>query len=165
LNDVMPSGKFLLADLGPLKIGRPENWEVTAPQQKGQYLTIAPRAGVVSNGVGYGVMINGVSPKDQKATIDQITDEIVSALQGSSGDLKPVGEARSVQVAGVSGRTVDMQSTSPFPDAKGQSQKERDRLVTVPRPDGSVIFMVFVAPESDYALLDPTFQRMIESIQ
>jgi len=165
LNDVMPSGKFLVADLGPLKIGRPENWEVTAPQQKGQYLTIAPRAGVVSNGVGYGVMINGVSPKDQKATIDQITDEIVSALQGSSGDLKPVGEARSVQVAGVSGRTVDMQSTSPFPDAKGQSQKERDRLVTVPRPDGSVIFMVFVAPESDYALLDPTFQRMIESIQ
>jgi len=165
LNDVMPSAKFLLADLGPLKMSRPENWEVIAPQQKGQYLIIAPRAGVVSNGVGYGVMINGVSPKDQKMTIDQVTDEIVSALQSNSGDLKAVGKAGDVQIAGVRGRTVDMQSTSPFPDAKGQSQRERDRLVTVPRPDGSVIFMVFVAPESEFDRLDPTFQKMLQSVQ
>jgi len=165
LNDVMPSGTFLLADLGPLKISRPENWEVIAPQQKGQYLTIAPRAGVVKDGVGYGVMINGVARRDQKVSIDQVTDEIVNALQGSSGDLKAMGKARSVQVGGVSGRTVEMQSTSPFPDANGQPQRERDELVTIPRPDGSVIFMVFVAPESDYARLDPTFQKMIESVQ
>ena len=165
LNDVMPSGKFVQADLGPLKTVRPENWEVVAPQQKGQYLTIAPRAGVVTNGVGYGVMINGISPKDQKMTIDQLTDEIVSALQSSSSDLKTVGQARDVQVAGVRGRTVDMQSTSPFPDAKGQSQRERDRLVTIPRQDGSVIFLVFVAPESDYERLSPTFERMLQSVQ
>ncbi len=165
LNDVMPSSKFLLADLGPLKISRPENWDVIAPQQKGQSLTIAPRAGVVSNGVGYGVVINGVSTKDQQMTIDQVTDEIVRTLQSGSSDLQTVGKASDIKVGGVRGRTVNMQSTSPFPDGKGRSQKERDRLVTIPRPDGSVIFMVFVAPESDYERLNPTFERMLQSVQ
>ena len=58
-----------------------------------------------------------------------------------------------------------MQSTSLFPDATGQSQKERDRLVTIPRPDGSVIFMVFIAPESEFERLSPTFERMLKSLQ
>jgi len=165
LNDVTPSSKFVLADLGPLKMVRPENWEVIAPQQKGQSLTIAPRAGVVSNGVGYGVVINGVSSKDQQMTIDQATDEIVRSLQSGSSDLQTMGKATDVTVAGVRGRIVNMQSTSPFPDAKGQSQKERDRLVTIPRQDGSVIFMVFVAPEQDYERLSPTFERMLQSVQ
>jgi beta-barrel assembly-enhancing protease len=164
-NDVMPSSKFLLADLGPLKIVRPDNWDVIAPQQKGQSLTIAPRAGIASSGVGYGVVINGVSAKDQQMTIDQVTDEIVRTLQSGSSDLQTVGKAADVRVGGARGRTVNMQSTSPFPDAKGHSQKERDRLVTVPRSDGSVIFMVFVAPESDYERLSPTFEKMLQSVQ
>ena len=165
LNDVTPSSKFLLADLGPLKIVRPENWDVIAPKQQGQALTIAPRAGVVSSGIGYGVVINGVAAKDQQLTIEQATDEIVRTLQSGSSDLHTVGTATDVEVAGVRGRAVNMQSTSPFPDTKGQSQKERDRLVTLPRPDGSVIFMVFVAPESDYDRLRPTFERMLQSVQ
>ena len=165
VNDVTPSSKFLLADLGPLKISRPENWDVIPPQEKGQSLTIAPRAGVVSNGVGYGVVVNGVSPKDQQMTIDQVTDEIVRALQSGSSDMQTVGKATEVKVAGVRGRTVNMQSTSPFPDAKGQAQKERDKLVTIPRQDGSVIFLVFVAPESDYERLSPTFEKMLQSVQ
>ena len=165
LNDVTPSSKFLLADLGPLKIVRPENWDVIAPKQQGQALTIAPRAGVVSSGIGYGVVINGVAAKDAQMTIEQATDEIVRTLQSGSSDLHTVGTATDVEVAGVRGRAVNMQSTSPFPDTKGQSQKERDRLVTLPRPDGSVIFMVFVAPESDYDRMKPTFERMLQSVQ
>jgi hypothetical protein len=165
LKDVMPSSKFVSADLGPMKIARPENWDVIAPPQKGQSLTIAPRAGVVSNGVGYGVVINGVTAKDQSMTIDQVTDEIVRSLQSGSSDMQTIGKATDVKVAGVRGRTVNMQSTSPFPDAKGQAQKERDKLVTIPRQDGSVIFLVFVAPESDYERLSPTFEKMLQSVQ
>ncbi len=121
--------------------------------------------GIVSNGIGYGVVISGVSSKRQKATIDQMTAEIVRNLQSGGGDLQTVGKAKSIKVAGVRGRSVTMQSTSPFPDAKGQSQKERDRLVTIPRPDGSVIFLVFVAPESEFERLTPTFERMLKSVQ
>jgi hypothetical protein len=37
--------------------------------------------------------------------------------------------------------------------------------VTIPRQDGTVIFIVFVAPEHDYNRLSPTFERMLKSMQ
>jgi Zn-dependent protease with chaperone function len=164
-NDVMPSSTFQDADLGPMKIVRPDNWGVIAPQQQGQSLIIAPRAGIVGNGIGYGVVINGVSSQRNNANIDQMTAEIVRSLQSGGGDLQPLGKTTRIKVAGVRGRSVNMQSTSPFPDAKGQSQKERDRLVTIPRPDGSVVFLVFVAPESEFQRLSPTFDKMLKSVR
>jgi Zn-dependent protease with chaperone function len=164
-NDVMPSSRLVTADLGPVKMVRPENWGVIAPQQQGQSLIIAPRAGIVSNGIGYGVVINGVSSQGKTANIDRMTAEIVRSFQSGGGDLQPVGKTTRIKVAGVRGRSVNMQSTSPFPDGKGQPQKERDRLVTIPRPDGSVIFLVFVAPESEFERLGPTFDKMLKSVQ
>ena len=120
---------------------------------------------MVSNGIGYGVVINGAASKERNATIDQKTAEIVRSLQSGGGDLHSVGKAAPIRVAGLRGRAVNIQSTSPFPDAHGQSQKETDRLITVPRPDGSVIFLVFVAPESEFQRLSPTFDRMLKSVQ
>ena len=164
-NDVIPSSNLVAADLGPIKIVRPENWGVIAPQQQGQSLIIAPRAGVISNGIGYGVVINGASSQGKTTDIDQMTADIVRSLQSGGGDLQPVGKTSRIKVAGVRGGSVNMQSTSPFPDAKGQPQKERDRLVTIPRTDGSVIFLVFVAPEAEYERLSPTFNKMIKSVR
>lgn len=163
--DVMPSSTFLNADLGPMKMVRPENWGVIGPQQQGQSLIIAPRAGIVGNGIGYGVVINAVSSQRNNGNIDQMTAEIVHNLQSGGGDLQPVGKTTRIKVAGVRGRAVNMQSTSPFPDAKGQSQKERDRLVTIPRPDGSVVFLVFVAPDAEFQRLGPTFDKMLKSVR
>ena len=163
--DVAPSSNFVLADLGLVQIVRPQNWKVIAPQQEGQPITIAPQAGLVESGVGYGVVLNAVSPKDKAMTIDQITDQLVRAMQGGGGDLQPLGKASEIKVAGVSGRSLNLLSTSPFPDGKGQPQKERDRLVTVPRQDGVIIYMVFVAPEADVNRVNATFERMLKSVQ
>jgi hypothetical protein len=165
LSDVMPSSNFQLIDLGPMKIARPANWEIIPPKQKGQALTIAPREGIAPTGVGYGVMINAVAVNNRQATIDQVTEAIVRAIEGTSGETRAVGKPAEIQVAGTRGRTVHLQSTSDFPDANGQAQKERDQLVTIPRPDGSVIYLVFVAPESDFQSLNPTFEKMLQSVQ
>ncbi len=165
LKNVMPSSRLVAYDLGPMKIVRPENWDVIDPQQQGQALTIAPRAGIVTNGFGYGVSINGVSGSGRNATIDEMTAKIVSSLQSGDSDLKTIGDPTPISVAGVRGRSVIMQSTSPFVDAKGQSQKERDWLVTIPRQDGSVFYLVFVAPESEFRYFRPTFEKMLKSVQ
>lgn len=166
LQDVMPSGSFQEANLGPMSISRPENWDVITPQQQGGSVTIAPRAGLVSNGVGYGVVINGVKPQDGSNTnIDDITRQLVQSMQTGGNDLQASGSPQKITVAGVSGRSVKLQSTSPFPNSKGQSQKERDWLVTVPQQDGSVLYMVFVAPESEFDRLKPTFQTMLRSVK
>ena len=163
-NDVMPSSKFVLVDIGHLQMVRPGNWATIAPQKEGESVTIAPRAGVVSNGIGYGVVINEVPPTGKNATIDQVTADLVRKFQ-SGGDLQQLGKVTEIVVAGVRGRSVNLQSTSPFPDANGRAQKERDRLLTIPRPDGSVVYMVFVTPESEINRLGPTYDRMLRSVQ
>ena len=165
LDDVMPSSKFQLLDLGPIKIARPENWEIFPPKKQGQALTIAPREGMAQNGVAYGVVINAVDVTDKQATIDQVTEAIVRAIEGSEGETQAIGNPADIQIAGAHGRTVHMQSISEFPAANGAAQKERDQLVTIPRPDGTVIYLVLVAPESDFKSLTPTFEKMLQSVQ
>ena len=56
-------------------------------------------------------------------------------------------------------------SASPIPAANGQAQLEWDWLVTVPQHNGSVVFMVFVAPQSEFAQFQPTYEAMLKSVQ
>ena len=83
---------------------------------------------------------------------------------GGSGS-QALGSPQPLQVAGVQGRSVALQSASPYPDANGQPQKERDWLVTVPHSDGSVIFMVFIAPHSEFDRFQPTYEAMLKSLR
>jgi hypothetical protein len=134
------------------------------PKQRGQSITIGPPAGVSAKGIGYGAVINGVAPPHgERMGIDDVTRMLVQEMKQNSG-LEPVGEAQPVTVGGVEGRSVDLQSMSPFLAANGQPQKERDWLVTVPRGDGSVIFIVFVAPQPDFDRFRPTYEAMMRSV-
>lgn len=114
--------------------------------------------------MGYGVLLNGVAlPKGERVSIDDVTSRLVQDMQQNNG-LQPVDNAQPISVGGIQGRSVNLQSTSPFPAAHGQPQKERDWLVTVPQRDGSVIFMIFVAPESEFVRFQPTYQAMLKSV-
>jgi Zn-dependent protease with chaperone function len=160
---VQPS-KMVSANLGPMKIQHPENWPVALPEQQGQFVTIAPKAGVTSSGVGYGVLLNGAPPPDQRMSIDDLTAALIKQIQ-QSNELEQLGPPQAITVGGVEGRSTFLRSPSPIPDANGQPQKERDWLVTVPRRDGSMIYMIFVATEADFEKLKPTFDAMLKSAQ
>jgi beta-barrel assembly-enhancing protease len=165
LQSVLPSSRLVTSDLGPLKIAHPDNWQVIAPAQRGQDVRIAPATGISGNALGYGVAINGIKPQNgQTMNLDQLTAELVRAMR-SGGDLSPLGNAEPISVAGVQGRSVAMQSTSPFPDENGQPQKERDWLVTVPLSDGSLVYFVFVAPQSEFERFRPSYENMLKSLQ
>ena len=164
LASVLPSSRLVTSDLGTMTISRPDNWQLTKPTQRGESVEIAPPAGVVANNVGYGVVLDAVKPRSGQS-IDQVTNELVNVLESTGSQLQPVGSPEPITVAGVQGRSVIMQSTSPFPDAHGQPQKERDWLVTVPRPDGSVLWLVFVAPEAQFDQFRPTFDSMLKSVR
>ena len=165
LQSVLPSARLVTADLGPMKIARPDNWQIFPPKQQGDSLTIAPQAGLAGDGIGYGVVINGgAPPKGQRMNIDEMTAEVVRGMQSRNG-LQPQGNPQPITVAGVQGRSVAMQSTSPFADPSGQPQKERDWLVTIPQRDGSVIYLVFVAPQSEFDRFRPTYESMLKSVQ
>jgi hypothetical protein len=46
-----------------------------------------------------------------------------------------------------------------------QTLQERDWLVTTQRADGSVIYLVFIAPEKDFPKLHSTFEQMLRSFK
>jgi hypothetical protein len=165
LQSVLPSQRTELAELGPMKIQRPENWQVTLPEQQGQFVTIAPEPGITKGGVGYGVLLNSTGTKrGQRLGIDAMTSKLIQRIQ-ESNKLEQLSNPQPITVGGIEGRSTFLQSQSPFLDAHGQPQKERDWMVTVPQRDGSVLFMIFVAPQSDFARFQPTFEAMLKSAQ
>jgi len=164
LSSVLPSARMVTSDLGPFMISRPENWQLMSAGQ-GADLFIAPRAGVTGKAIGYGVAIDSVPPREQGLSIDQITADLVRSFENGGHNMHALGSAQPITVAGMQGRSVMMESVSPFPDAQGQSQKERDWLVTVPRSDGSAVFLVFVAPQSQFDRFRPAFESMLRSVR
>jgi len=165
MQNVFPSQRLVNTDLGPMKLSRPDNWQVAMPRQQGESVTIAPQAGVTQNGIGYGVIINAVAPpQGEQMSSDELTRQLVQQIERGNG-AKQAGSVQSISFGGVQGRSIPLQSTSPFPASNGQQQAERDWLVTAPRPDGSLVYFVFVAPESEFERFRPTFEAMLRSVQ
>jgi len=164
LEKVLPSRRMASADLGPLKIQHPENWPVTLPEQQGQFVTIAPQAGITKDGVGYGVLLNGAPAPGQRMSIDDMTASLIQQIQ-QKNQLEQLGKPQPITVGRIEGRATMLRSASPFPDASGQAMAERDLLITVPMRDGSLVFMIFVAAEPDFDHLKPTFEAMLNSVQ
>ena len=165
LQRIMPSPQMVSAKLGPMSIDRPANWTVSLPEQRGQFVTIAHELALTPHGVGYGVLLNGVAgPKGQRMSIDEMTVALIRQIQ-QKNELQVLSDPEAITVGGVEGRSTFLSSPSPLPDGNGGSQVERDWLVTIPRPDGSLIFMIFVAPETDFERFQQTYAAMVQSVQ
>lgn len=162
LQNVLPSQNMVNANLGPLTINHPENWQVTLPEQQGQFVSIAPEAGMTNRGVGYGVLLNGAMGPGGRMDLDQINSMLIQKISDRT-QLKQMSEAQPITVAGVEGRSTMLESPSIFPDANGGPQLEKDWLVTLPRSDGAIIFMIFLAPTSQFDQFKPTFEAMLKT--
>jgi hypothetical protein len=111
------------------------------------------------------VVVNGIAPPNgERKGIDEITRALVQDLQQNSG-LQPTGDPQPITVGGIESRSVILQSTSPFAAPDGQPQKEQDWLVTVPQHDSSVLFIIFVAPQSDFPRFQSTYEAMLNSVR
>ena len=60
---------------------------------------------------------------------------------------------------------MDLIGNSPLHDQSGQPKQERDWLVAVMRRDGSLLYIVSIAPDKDFEGLRPTFEQMLKSLQ
>ena len=163
ISDVRPSSNFRTADLGALKMDRPENWDVIGGQQSSA--TIAPRAGVSGGAVAYGAVIRAGRAPAANLSMDQLTAAIVQSLRSSDSNMKQVGDIQPITVDGISGRSVELETISPMATADGKPQRERDWLVAVPRGQTDAIFLVFVSPLSNFDELRSAFERMLLSVR
>jgi beta-barrel assembly-enhancing protease len=162
-SSVQPSGTLRNFSHRDFQISYPENWQVFGDQNSA--VTIAPQNGVSQNAVAYGVMINNYQPEDSKASLDQATHELLASLRQSNPDLRAIGHDEDIRVNGVAGKSVDLVGTSPIQDQNVRATRERDWLVALMRPDGSLLYVVSIAREKDFESLRPTFEQMLRSIK
>jgi beta-barrel assembly-enhancing protease len=144
-------------------ISYPDNWQVFGDQNSS--VTIAPQNGVSQNAVSYGVMINTYQPEDANTSLDRATHELLASLHDSNPDLRAIGQDENIRINGVAGKSVDLIGASPLHDQNGRAIQERDWLVTVMRRDGSLLYVVSIAPDKDFQSLRPTFEQMLKSLQ
>jgi Zn-dependent protease with chaperone function len=157
---VRPSNKFIEMHQSGVSIAYPANWNAASAQNS---VTIAPEAGVRQNAIAYGVVLSAV--RDSNAgSLDQVAQDLADSLQKSNPGMRQGGDIRSIEVNGTPGRAVDLASNSPI-QQNGTPLPERDRLVVVPGPGGEYVYLIFISPERDVAALQPTFQRMLDSVR
>jgi len=162
-DDVTPSGNLKVFNHNEYQVSYPENWQVFGDQSSN--VTIAPKSGVSQNAVALGVMIANYQPEQSSASLDTATHELLASLRQSNPDLKQIGHAETIRANGVAGRSVDLVGSSPIKDAQGKALEERDWVVTMPRRDGTVLYMVFISPDKDFGTMRPTFEAMLRTLQ
>lgn len=160
-SDIQPSGQWRALNAGVFSMQYPANWQV---YQNGRVsLLVAPPAGVAQNAIAYGVLIGGYAGRGEG--LDQATQQIVAALERNNPGMRPSGNAGAVNLNGAPAIRLDLAGQSPVSDSSGSPLPERDVLVTTQRSDGSVIWMLFIAPEPQFNAMRPIFQQMISSLQ
>ena len=161
--DVSPSANMKAFSHNEYQISYPENWQVFGDQSSN--VTIAPSSGVSQNAVTYGVMIANYQPESSGTSLDAATHELLASLKQSNPDLKQIGHDEVVRVNGVAGKSVDLIGSSPVKDAQGKPLEERDWLVTLPRKDGSLLYLVYICPDKDFGTMRPAFEAMLRSVK
>jgi len=160
LEQVRPSSDFVQAHGNGFSISYPSNWATASGQNS---LTIAPKAGVGQNAIAYGVVVSSMQDTNA-SSLDQAAQDLIQNLQQSNPGMRPTGSVHSTSVNGMQGRELDLTSGSPI-QQNGSPLPERDRLVVLPTSNGNYLYLIFITPERDFAALEPTFERMLESLR
>jgi Zn-dependent protease with chaperone function len=151
-----PQGNWQTLQGDGFSIEYPGNWKSAS---SGRSALIAPPAGVGSqNEVGYG-MLSGSFQPPQLGEISAETDQLVTQLKQQNPQMEPSG-ASDVVVNGVRGRSVEATNNG----AAGGGT-ERDWLVALPEPSGTLRYVIFVAPNADFQALRPIYERMLQTLK
>ena len=159
--EISPSGNFNQYRHNAFTMQYPSNWQATGDQNSG--VTIAPPAAVDQGQIAYGVIIGGAQDPNA-STLDQAMQDLVQNLEQSNPGLQSSGRIQDIEVNGLRGRAINLRGTSPI-QQNGQSLPERDWLIGLPRPEGGLLYIVFVAPENQFSQLSSTYQAMLNSLQ
>ena len=156
---IKPSGNFAQHEGQGYTVSYPDNWKVNGDQNT---TIIAPPSGASDTGIAYGVVM-GTKPDSGGASLDEATRQLAEGLAQDNPGMKVSGEPRNIDVNGTQGRSLELLGNSPL-QLNGKALPERDLLVAVPRPQGGLVYLVFISPDRDYNQLHPTYLKMLDSL-
>jgi Zn-dependent protease with chaperone function len=148
-------------------IAYPNNWRAYAAS-RGYGVVIAPPSCIQSTtgggqNIACGVIVNHYEPFDAGSdfSLQEATDDLVAQIRRSSPHLREgVGREQRQQVDGARGLAVVLQGVSPV-----TGEQERVRVVTRELLDDHVLYALFVTPSDEASRLEPTFDRMVDSLR
>ena len=154
-----PSTRFTTYNEGDVfRISVPSNWREMASETQ---VTFAPEGGygainqqsVFTHGVQVGLARN------ETHDLRQATDEFLQSLaQSNRGMSRPSGYSR-VNISGRSGlRTVVANDSD-------NTGRERLAVYTTEMADGTLFYMIGVAPENEYGAYDRIFAQIASSVR
>ena len=157
--DVAPSPELKIFQGGDFSISYPANWQVAAGQNSA---TFAPAAGVGQNAIAYGVIVSSAENVDT-TSLNDATQGLIQNLEDTNPGLRVYESPRKIQVSGRDALSTMLEGSSPIRQGD-QPLPERDWLVTLARPAGGMMHIVFIAPENHFSQLQPTYQKMLDSL-
>jgi beta-barrel assembly-enhancing protease len=157
--EIKPSDHLTRHDGQGFTIYYPDNWKVAGDSST---TMIVPSSGAGQNGISYGVIVGNQASGG--GSLDEATQKLAQGMQQDNPGMKISGEMKSVDVKGTQGRSLELSGKSPLM-LNGEPLPERDWLVTLPRPQGGLVYLVFVSPERDFNQLHPMYQKMLDSLQ
>ncbi|MDA2928636.1 M48 family metallopeptidase [Acidobacteria bacterium AH-259-O06] len=165
---------------GLFRIRYPENW-LPFEAARGSAVTIVPRGGVVDLGKGeesviYGVIVNHYDRSEDAArerhgksrgpfpgrtALERASNDIVNQILQANSYLRPVSNSdRKRFIDGERALSVVLSGESSV-----TRQEEQVTLLTRLLPDGHAIYLLLIAPASEYEELSRVFDRMISSLK
>jgi beta-barrel assembly-enhancing protease len=155
-----PSSRYRsYSELGLVRLSVPDNWQEIAEQGS---IWFAPRGGFASTN-GQSVFTHGVEigvEQTRSRNLQQATNEFINGLQQRDGNLSSrTGYQRST----LDGRNAVSISFTNVNEATGRS--EIVSLVTTQLRNGDLLYVISVAPDTDYSNYQSVFQSVLRSIQ
>jgi len=152
--------KFTTYEHGAFRVQYPANWQLTGDRNTS--LTIYPKGGASKETVAYGTILSGFTPQRNARDLNDATLQLVSSMQDTNPGLRRAGNPVNISVNTQPAKSVEMVGKSAVrTDAKALD--ERIRLVTLTGRSGTVLYMVFIAPDPDFNELRPVFDRIMRS--
>lgn len=139
-------------------IDAPPTWRMTT--QPGGSVAVAPRRAAGAFGISYGVLIGTSTDKGNSAAALTVASDRLSRQLLKGHNLKPNGIPSNLQVAGKVAIARELSGTSPVSDG-GSPLPERAWLITLPSSAGTTVWLIFVAPQSDFDTLQPLYDSML----
>ena len=153
-----PSARLRAYQGSFFRLGVPENWRELGGQNS---VTFAPDGAYSQQGEFTHGMMVGVAPA-QSRNLRAASDEFLRGLlQGGNSYLRP--QSGSYQRASIGGRSALAMPLSGRSPLTGQN--ENVVVYTTQLRDGSVFYVVTVAPQSDYNSFSRAFSNVLRSIQ
>jgi hypothetical protein len=149
-----PSTRYRTVSLDNLmQLSVPNNWEQLRTSNA---VVFAPEGGYWESGGNssftHGLQVGVV--RSETHSLEQGTDELVDSFRRANPDLRMQGNYRRERVGGRNALSVNFTNTS-----AETGEREAIALTTMQLGDGSLVYMIGVAPDYEFNRYTPAFQR------